>query len=258
MSVRHFNPIFPMMNRREALQKLSLGAAATGAGLALASTMNAAGGDAKPAAPLAESEVGFAEGKFILPPLPYAYEALEPAIDKETMTLHHDKHHAAYVKGANGAVEKLAGVASGEIDEALAKHWTEQLAFHTSGHLLHIVFWNSMSPKGGAPAGKLADTLTASFGSREKFEKLFSATAAGVQGSGWAILGYLPMTGGLHVIQAEKHQDVTIQGLRPLLAIDVWEHAYYLKYQNKRADYIKAFLGIINWEGLSAKFEQMT
>jgi Fe-Mn family superoxide dismutase len=243
------------MTRRDVLQSFTLGAATlAGAGLALGAPADEA---ATAAAKPAESEVGFADGKFVLPPLPYAYDALEPAIDKATMTLHHDKHHESYVKGANAALEKLAGIAGGEVDAALAQHWTEQLAFHASGHVLHIVFWNSMSAKGGKPSGKLAEALTASFGSQEKFEKLFSATAAAVQGSGWAILGYHPLTKGLHVIQAEKHQDVTIQGLQPLLALDVWEHAYYLKYQNKRADYIKAFLGIINWEGLSAKFEAM-
>lgn len=236
--------------RRDALKNIGIGVAA----LAAASPLFAAdtpppGGP--PAPP--ESEVGFKDGKYVLPPLPYAYNALEPHIDEATMKLHHDIHHAAYVKGANAATEALAAIAAGTGDAALISHWNGVLSFNLSGHALHTLFWNSMSPKGGTAAGGLANAIKTSFGSQEAFEKIFSATAASVQGSGWAILGYEPISGRLIVISAEKHQNLTVQGITPLLAIDVWEHAYYLKYQNKRADYIKAFLAVADYNAAAAR-----
>ena len=246
------------LSRREALKSIGLGAATLAAVTPLigAPAPEKAGKATPPASvPAAkESEVGFKDGKFVLPPLPYEYNALEPAIDEETMHLHHDLHHAAYVKGGNTALEALSAIAAGTGDAALVHHWNNELSFHGSGHALHILFWNNMKPKGGgSPAGELADEIKASFGTQANFEKLFTATAGAVQGSGWAILGYDSISKRLQVVSAEKHQNLTLQSITPVLALDVWEHAYYLKYQNKRADYVKAFMGVINYDDVAAR-----
>ena len=239
--------------RRAAFKTLGLGAAALAAVPLISS-----GADAKPtAADAKESEIGFRDGKFVLPPLPYAYDALEPAIDQQTMHLHHDIHHAGYVKNGNVALEALAAIANGSGDATLTGHWDNELAFNASGTALHTIFWNNMKPKGGGAAtGALAEAFKSSFGGQEHFEKLFASTAAAVQGSGWAILGYDGMTQRLHVIQAEKHQNQTFQGITPILVLDVWEHAYYLKYQNKRADYVKAFMTVVNYDDVAARLEK--
>ena len=239
--------------RREAFKTLGLGAVA----LAAASPLLNAASEPKSTPPPAakDSEIGFKDGKFVLPPLPYDYAALEPAIDEQTMHLHHDIHHAAYVKGVNIAVEALAAIATGGGDATLTGHWNNELAFHGSGHALHTMFWNNMKPKGsGAPTGALAEAMKTGFGGLEAFEKLFAATAGAVQGSGWAILGFDALSKRLQIVQAEKHQNQTLQSITPILAIDVWEHAYYLKYQNKRADYVKAFMSIINYDDVAARY----
>ena len=239
--------------RRDAFKTFGLGAVALAAAPLIAAAV-----ETKPAAGnMKESEVGFKDGKFVLPPLPYEYDALEPAIDQQTMHLHHDIHHAAYVKNGNVALDALAAIAAGTGDASLIGHWDNELAFNGSGHVLHTIFWNNMKPKGsGAPTGALAEAIKASFGAQEHFEKVFASTAAAVQGSGWAILGYEGLTKRLHVIQGEKHQNQTFQGIVPLLVLDVWEHAYYLKYQNKRSDYVKAFVTIINYDDVAARLER--
>ena len=234
--------------RRDALKTLGLTA------LAAAAVTPLLAADERKSPSAKDSEVGFKDGKYVLPPLPYDYAALEPAIDAQTMKLHHDIHHAAYVKGANVALEALAAIAAGSGDASLIAHWNDQLAFNGSGHALHTMFWNNMRPKGSKPAGPLVDAIKAGFGSQEAFEKLFAATAGAVQGSGWGILGYDALSGRLQVISAEKHQNLTLQSITPILAVDVWEHAYYLKYQNKRADYVKAFMTVINYDDVSARY----
>ncbi len=237
--------------RRAALKTIGL----TAATLAASAPFLAAAPEARTtAADLKESEIGFRDGKFVLPPLPYDYAALEPAIDEQTMKLHHDIHHAAYVKGGNTALEALAAIAAGTGDAALTGHWNNELAFHGSGHALHTMFWNNLKKGGSTPSGTLADAIKTSFGGQPQFEKLFTATAAAVQGSGWAILGYDAISKRLQVIQAEKHQNQTLQSITPILALDVWEHAYYLKYQNKRADYIKAFWTVVNYDDVAARY----
>ncbi len=173
-----------------------------------------------------------------LPPLPYPYNALEPHMDEQTMHLHHDMHHKAYVDGLNNAEKKLAEArTSGDL--ALVKHWERELAFHGSGHFLHAMFWTNMAPAGkgggGQPAGTLADQIITDFGSFDAFKKQYSAAAVAVEGSGWAILAWQPEGNRLVILTAEKHQNLTQWGVIPLLVLDVWEHAYYLKYQNKRA-----------------------
>jgi len=193
-----------------------------------------------------------------LPPLPYGYDALEPQIDAQTMKLHHDLHHKGYVDGLNKAESKLAEARQSG-DMGLVKHWEREAAFHGSGHLLHSIFWPNMAPAGkgggGEPQGKLADRIQKDFGSFEAFKTHFAAASAAVEGSGWGILAYRPQDGQLVILTAEKHQNLTQWGVLPLLVLDVWEHAYYLKYQNKRGDYVKNFFEIINWQDVSERYE---
>ncbi len=191
-----------------------------------------------------------------LPPLPYAYNALEPHIDEQTMKLHHDMHHLAYVKGLNTAEEKLAE-AREKKDFALVKHWERELAFHGAGHFLHCIFWENMSPKGGGqPSGALADAIKAQFGSFDAFLAQFKAAGAAVEGSGWVLLTKNQMTGNLQILTSEKHQNLSQWVTTPLLVLDVWEHAYYLRYQNRRAEYIEAFTKVINWKDVEKRFAE--
>jgi Fe-Mn family superoxide dismutase len=191
-----------------------------------------------------------------LPPLPYSYDALEPYYDEQTVRLHHDKHHAGYVAGLNKALDELA-TARAKGDYALIKHWERELAFHGSGHVLHTLFWENMTPNGGGqPSGKLAEQIVADFGGFEAFKSQFSAAANAVEGSGWCVLGWIPALEKLTILQIEKHQDLTIWGVQPLLIIDVWEHAYYLKYQNRRAEWINNWWNIVHWADVGARFER--
>lgn len=189
-----------------------------------------------------------------LPPLPYAYNALEPHIDEQTMRLHHDIHHKGYVDGLNNAEAKLAE-AREKGDFGLVKHWEREAAFHGSGHFLHVIFWENMGPNaGGQPTGAIADQIKTDFDGLEPFKKQFSAAATAVEGSGWGILAWQPQGKKLVVLTAEKHQNLTQWGVVPLLALDVWEHAYYLKYQNKRAAYVEAWWNVVNWADVNRKF----
>lgn len=209
-----------------------------------------------PLSPLTPEQLGWdaSRREFVLPPLPYKVEALEPHIDRETMTIHREKHHDAYVKGANNAMRKLADVRDGQGDQSLIKHWSRELAFHLSGHLNHCYFWQLMAPPGkggggGAPiAGSdLARAIDRDFGSFDRFAGHFKTAAQQVEGGGWAWLVLHRDTEMLLVMQAEKQQNMAVGGLVPLLGIDVWEHAYYLKYKWDRKAYIDAFMNVINW-----------
>ena len=185
--------------------------------------------------------------EYTLPPLPYAYDALEPHIDKETLMIHHDKHHAGYVKKLNAALQKLS-VARKSSDYSLIKHLSRDLAFNGSGHILHSLYWQSMSPKGERkPKGELLAAIIKDFGSLKNFNDQFQSATKAVEGSGWGILCFEPLGNRLIILQAEKHQNLSIWNVYPLLVCDVWEHAYYLKYQNRRGEYIKNFMKIINW-----------
>ena len=191
-----------------------------------------------------------------LPELPYAYDALEPHIDEQTMRLHHDIHHNGYVTGLNNAEEKLAAARESG-DFGLTKHWEREAAFHGAGHLLHTIFWTNMGPDGGGePGGELSEAVNGDFGDFDKFKSHFSAAANQVEGSGWGILAYRPFDGKLVILQAEKHQNLTQWGVVPLLVLDVWEHAYYLKYQNKRPDYTTAFFNVINWSNVEDRLKE--
>jgi Fe-Mn family superoxide dismutase len=193
-----------------------------------------------------------------LPPLPYSYDALEPTIDEQTMRLHHDIHHNGYVKGLNNAEAKLTE-ARAIGDFALVKHWSREAAFHGSGHLLHSIFWPNMiaaSEAKSAPEGALVKAINRDFGGFEAFKAQFIAASIAVEGSGWGILAYRPVDDSLVVLTAEKHQNLTQWGVVPLLVLDVWEHAYYLKYQNRRGEYVKNFFNIINWDNVAARYEK--
>lgn len=189
-----------------------------------------------------------------LPPLPYAYNALEPYYDEQTLHLHHEMHHAAYVKGLNTAEEKIEAMLKAG-DFASAKPLAKELAFHGSGNTLHTIFWTNMKPGGGGdPAGALADAIKNSFGSVDAFKGLFLATTNAVEGSGWGVLAYQKAEGRLVVLQAEKHENLTQWGVTPILVLDVWEHAYYLKYQNKRPEWTKAFMdNLVNWDDVAKR-----
>ena len=189
-----------------------------------------------------------------LPALPYEYNALEPHYDEQTVRLHHDMHHAAYVKGLNAAEEKLAGLLKSG-DFAAIKPVCKELAFHGSGNILHTIFWTNMKAGGGgAPTGELAEAINRAFGGFEAFKALFLAAANAVEESGWGILAYRKADNALVVLQAEKHENLTQWGVVPILVLDVWEHAYYLKYQNKRPDWTKAFMeNLVNWEDVAKR-----
>ena len=190
-----------------------------------------------------------------LPPLPYGYDALEPHYDEATLRLHHDKHHAAYVKGLNAAEERLATMLKSE-DFAAVQSVCPALAFHGSGHILHSIFWSNIKPGGGAePKGELGEAIAKQFGSAESFTKLFLAATNAVEGSGWGVLAYRPTDDALVVLQAEKHQNLTQWGVIPLLVLDVWEHAYYLNYQNERPRWTAAFMEhLVNWDNVAERF----
>ncbi len=212
--------------------------------------------DAQKAAGGASQQMVMKE-KHELPPLPYAYDALEPVIDEQTMRLHHDKHHAGYVKGLNNAEEKLM-LARKSNDYSLIKHWERELAFHGAGHILHSIFWKNLTPnRGEKPTGELAKAINASFGSFDEFKSQFIAATKAVEGSGWGILAFQPLFGGLYIFQAEKHQNLTQWGAIPLMVTDVWEHAYYLKYQNRRAEFVEKAFEIINWKGVGESYDKL-
>jgi len=184
---------------------------------------------------------------YTLPDLSYDYAALEPHISGRIMELHHDKHHAAYVTGANTAIERLAEArAAGAFDAV--NLYEKNLAFNLAGHLNHTVFWQNLSPDGGdRPTGELATTIEEFFGSFDAFAKHFTATAMGIQGSGWAVLAWDSLGAKLVVFQLYDHQGNIPLGVVPIVLLDMWEHAFYLDYVNVKADYVKAWWNIVNW-----------
>ncbi|GAA1632018.1 superoxide dismutase [Leucobacter chromiireducens] len=192
---------------------------------------------------------------YSLPELPYDYAALEPHISGKIMQLHHDKHHQAYVTGANTALEQLAEARDADNLAAVNK-LEKDLAFNVGGHVNHTIFWNNMSPEGGGrPEGELGSAIDEYFGDFEKFQKHFTATAMGVQGSGWAVLAWDALGQRPNIVQLFDQQGNLPAGTVPLLMLDVWEHAYYLDYLNVRADYVKAFWNIANWQDVAKRFD---
>jgi Fe-Mn family superoxide dismutase len=192
-----------------------------------------------------------------LPELPYSFNALEPIIDEPTLRLHHGKHHAGYVSGLNKAEQMLAE-AREKGDFTFIKHWEREVAFHGSGHILHSIFWQNLYPEGGGePAVPLVTAIEQDFGTFAKFKAQMIAATNAVEGSGWGVLAYQTVFQKLVILQAEKHQDLTIWGAIPLLVIDAWEHAYYLKYQNRRAEFVENIFKIINWKDVEARFKKV-
>jgi superoxide dismutase, Fe-Mn family len=195
---------------------------------------------------------------YTLPPLPYPTDALEPHIDKMTMEIHHGKHHNAYVTNLNAAIEKAPELASKSLEDLVKGINSVPEAVRTAvrnnagGHLNHSMFWLIMAPKaGGAPTGAVADALNSSFGSFDKFKEQFKAAAIGRFGSGWA---WVVDQGGKLVIESTPNQDNPLMdGKKPVFGIDVWEHAYYLKYQNRRPDYIDAWWNVVNWAEINKR-----
>lgn len=242
------------VDRRTALSTIGL----SGLGAALLAATPEAQAQGAPFNPLGWDP---ATREYTLPPLPYEYDALEPHIDTQTMRIHHDIHHAGYVRGLNKAIAELDRLRDAQ-DPALIKHWSRELAFHGSGHVNHALFWMSMAPPsrgGGAPPeGPLADAIQRDFGSLDNLTWQFKAASKSVEGSGWGWLVYEPIARRLLVTQREKQQDVSVNGAVPLLGVDVWEHAYYLKYQNRRGDYLDAFMNVVNWTFVSTLFERAT
>jgi len=191
---------------------------------------------------------------FTLPPLPYAVDALEPTIDKMTMEIHHGKHHNAYVTNLNKALESAPNLAGKTIEELLANNCAivpenirTAVRNNGGGHINHSMFWQIMGPKaGGPPSGKLGDAITSAFGSFDAFKEKFNAAAATSFGSGWAWL-VKNSAGALEVYSTANQDSPVMEGKTPVMGLDVWEHAYYLKYQNRRPDYLKAFWNVVNW-----------
>ena len=192
-----------------------------------------------------------------LPELSYDYSALEPHISARIMELHHSKHHQAYVTGANAALEAMAEARAQENFGNLPK-LQKDLAFNLGGHVNHSIFWQNLAPESGSPEGNLEAALIEYFGSVDAFKKHFSAAAIGIQGSGWAYLAWDALGNRMIIGQLYDQQGNLAMGNIPLLMLDMWEHAFYLDYQNVKADYVKAFWNIVNWEDVAKRFESVS
>lgn len=199
--------------------------------------------------------LGYEDGHYVLPPLPYDVTALEPLLEPETLRLHHDKHHAAYVAGANAANDVLRRVALGELAPEAAIPATNQLAFNLGGHILHSLYWENMCPaSGGLPEDALADAINTAFDSYAGFLRVFLSVTNAIQGSGWGVLGIDPISRRLCVCGICRHQDALLPGFMPLLVCDVWEHAYYLTYHNNRKGYVDAFMRLVDWNIVNKRY----
>jgi len=245
------------IGRREMLASLG----ALGAGAAIIGMTGSARGQAGAPAGAVIDLGGWdaVTGTFKLPALPYAFDALEPHIDAKTMEIHYTKHHQGYVNGLNKALEQLAALRANKADAGAIKFWAREVSFHGSGHVNHTLFWRMMAPVGsgggGDPTGTLLDAIVRDFGSVDAFRWNFTEAAAGVEGGGWAWVVREPLSGRLEIIQGEKQQNLMVTGSAPIMGIDVWEHAYYLKHQNRRTDYIKDWWNVVNWGFAQSMFD---
>jgi len=199
-----------------------------------------------------------AQKNYQLPELAYGYNELTPYISEEQLKLHHDKHHLAYVNGANAAFEKLAK-ARAEKGDMDMKAVLKELSFHVGGHVLHSLFWKNLAPTGkgggGMPTGEFLEKINSEFGDFQRFKKEFTQAALSVEGSGWAALAYLPENDRLAIMQIEKHNFNLLAGGKILLVLDVWEHAYYLDYKNERAKFIEVFWNLVSWKEVEKNYK---
>ncbi len=194
------------------------------------------------------------DGNFALQPLPYNENFLEPNMDQETVHLHYTFHHGDAVKAANKDLLMIKkAIDENSLDTV--DYWTKKLSFHLSSHILHTIFWTNLTNKKSAPSSSLLKQIEKDFGSYDKLKVLISKTAKGVDGNGWGILGYQPYTQKLTVLQCENHEKLTQWGVIPILVIDVWEHSYYLKYRNRRAEFVDNLFPIINWDNAAERFK---
>lgn len=194
-----------------------------------------------------------AQGHFALQSLPYSENFLEPHMDEETLHLHYTFHHGDAVKAANKDLEMIQK-ALDESNVETVDYWTKKLSYHLSSHILHTIFWTNLTNQKSDPKGELIQQIEKDFGSYDKLKLLISKTSKGVDGNGWGILGYHPSTGKLTVLQCENHEKLTQWGVIPILVIDVWEHSYYLKYRNRRAEFVDNLFPIINWDNVAERF----
>ncbi len=195
-----------------------------------------------------------ANGNFIQQTLPYNENFLEPYMDAETMHLHYTFHHGGAVKAANNDLKKIRESLDNNNLETV-DYWTKKLSYHFSSHILHSIFWTNLTNKTKSPSGELQKRIEKNFGSYDKLKSYIAETAKNVDGNGWGILGYQPYSDSLSVFQCENHEKLTQWGVVPLLVIDVWEHAYYLKYKNKRTDFVDSLLNIINWDNVADRLQ---
>jgi Fe-Mn family superoxide dismutase len=194
---------------------------------------------------------------YSLPDLPYDFGALEPHYSAEVLELHHDKHHAAYVKGANDTLDKLDAARTSDDFDAIVG-LQKSLAFNVSGHVMHSLFWKNLSPDGGGkPEGELAAAIDEYFGDFDAFKAQLTAATTTVQGSGWGALAWEPIGQRLIVEQVYDHQGNVGNGSGPVLVIDAWEHAFYLQYKNVKADYVDAIWNIVNWQDVAERFDRV-
>ncbi len=191
--------------------------------------------------------------KYTLPELPYSYNALEGQYQEQALRIHHDRHHSGYVKGANKTQAKLTQARKAG-DYSAIKALSRDLAFNVSGHVLHSLFWLSMKPKGGEMPDSLAGAMTKSFGTVDAGKLQLAAASKAVEGSGWGILAYEPLSRSLVIGQVEKHQCLALLSSIPLLVCDVWEHAYYLQYRSNRANWVQAFMSIADWQFAAKRY----
>jgi Fe-Mn family superoxide dismutase len=195
-----------------------------------------------------------AQGNFVLQPLPFKENFLEPFMDEETVHLHHTFHHGGAVKAANKDLLMIRK-ALDDNNLEIVDYWTKKLSYHFSSHILHSIFWTNLTNKKQEPKGELLKSIELNFGSFDKLKGYIAATSKNVDGNGWGILGYQPYSQKLTILQCENHEKLTQWGVIPLLVIDVWEHAYYLKYRNKRADFVDALFQLINWDNVAERFD---
>ena len=230
------------MNRKNFLKAGTLAGAATLIGTNNAFAQNLASNNI--------DKLADANGNYIQQPLPYNENFLEPHMDAETMHLHYTFHHGGAVKAANNDLIKIRKALDDNNLETV-DYYTKKLSYHFSSHILHSIFWTNLTNKKLSPSGDLLKRIEKDFGSYEKLKIYLSKTAKDVDGNGWGILGYQPYADKLTILQCENHERLTQWGVVPLLVIDVWEHAYYLKYKNKRSDFVDTMLQIINWDNVS-------